>query len=109
MTNAQIIFNARMELLEAGKIQSTGKVYEMETEDGERIRIEEPEELHTFAKWRELGRVVKKGEHAITAVTLWKQGKPKKNPDTGEEIPGKMYFTKAFLFTVGQTEPLESN
>lgn len=47
MTNTEIIENAKM-------------LYSIE------------EELHTFAKWKELGYVPQKGQHAIIKERLWK-------------------------------------
>ena len=55
MTNEQIIFNASMELLKDGIIKSTGRSFTFENENGEKITVNEPEPMHTFAKWKELG------------------------------------------------------
>ncbi len=112
MTNAQIIFNHSCSLLEKGIIKGTGRIFTMENENGEKIQIEEPEPLHTFAIWKQLGRQVKKGEHAITQITIWKQGKDRttKNEETGEEETkeGRMFMKTAFFFTYGQTEAVKA-
>lgn len=105
MTNAQIIFNESMKLMEAGTIKTTGRSFTYETEEGEQITVQEPEVLHTFAAWKENGRQVKKGEHAKAAFQIWKKGKAYKDKD-GNEKPGKMFLTKAFFFTIDQTEPI---
>lgn len=109
MTNAQIIFNASMELMENGTIKGTGRFFTYEDENGEKKQIEEPEALHTYARWQELGRQVKKGQKARAAIQIWKQGKPytTKNKETGadEERAGKMFMKTAYFFTIDQTEP----
>ena len=112
MTNAQLIFNASVKLMEDGTIKGTGRYFEFEDEDGNIQRLEEPEELHTFAAWKERGRVVKKGEKCKARIEIWKQGKAytAKNKDTGEEEErqGKMFMKTAFFFTIDQTEPLKA-
>lgn len=113
MTNQQIIFNESMKLMEAGTIGTTGRTFTYETEDGEKITVKEPEAIHTFAKWKELGRQVKKGEHAKASFMIWKQGKDSKKAQeeaekNGTEAPaGHMFQKKAFFFTLDQTEPIK--
>lgn len=111
MTNAQIIFNESMELMKAGIIGTTGRSFEATNEDGEKVTIYEPEPIHTFSAWKERGRVVKKGEHAKAAFTIWKAGKGKAKEEdanadgeTAESV--KMFMKKAFFFTMDQTEPI---
>lgn len=110
MTNAQIIFNESMELLKEGKIKTTGRSFETENENGEKITINEPEPIHTFAAWKERGRTVKKGEHAVAAFPIWKQGKPKKKKDEDgneTETAGSMFMKMSYFFTIDQTEPVK--
>lgn len=104
MTNAQIIFNASIELMNDGIIKGTGRFFEYEDENGETKKLEEPEALHTYARWQELGRQVKKGEKAKAGLMIWKQGKAYTTKE-GEEKEGKMFMKKAFFFTLEQTEP----
>lgn len=47
MTNEQIIFNERLQLMESGVIRNTGRMMVLELEDGKRKKIFEPEEIHT--------------------------------------------------------------
>lgn len=47
MTNAQIITSARFSLMEQGVIGSTGRMIEIEDENGKRT-VPEPEEIHTY-------------------------------------------------------------
>lgn len=113
MTNAQIIFNASVKLMEDGVIKGTGRMFCFEDEDGTRHELEEPEALHTFATWKELGRVVKKGEKCRARIQIWKYCQGKKQEDVsadadGEaENNGKCYMKTAFFFTLDQTEPLK--
>lgn len=106
MTNQQIIFNESMRLMQDGTIGTTGRKFTYETEDGEKITVKEPEALHTFAAWKENGRQVKKGEHAKAAFQIWKKGKKYTDKD-GNEKERKMFLTKAFFFTIDQTEPIK--
>lgn len=78
MTNTEIIENAKM-------------LYGIE------------EELHTFAKWKELGYVPQKGQHAIIKERLWKSV-TKLNKEGKEET--KMFMTTAALFSESQVTKL---
>lgn len=109
MTNAQIIFNASVQLMNDGVIKGTGRIFTFEDENGEKHELEEPEALHTYAAWQEIGRQVKKGEKAKATITIWKQGKSytTTNNETGaeEEREGRMFMKNAYFFTFDQTEP----
>ena len=50
MTNEQIIFNNRVSLMEEGVIKGTGNIITVENENGEKIQLEEPEELEELEK-----------------------------------------------------------
>lgn len=68
------------------------------------------EEVHTFSKWKSMGRVVKKGEHALFETSLWKFKVRAKDVEETEDVQiehGKMFLAKAFLFGKSQTEVLE--
>jgi hypothetical protein len=106
MTNEAIIFNARCELMEAGKIGTTGRKIELETEDGEKVTMMEPEEIHTFAGWRDRGYIVKKGQHATAKIVIWKHT-VKKAKKEGEEDTEKMFQKLAAFFTPAQVEAIE--
>lgn len=114
MTNAQIIFNASVKLMEDGVIKGTGRVFCFEDENGERHELEEPEALHTFATWKELGRVVKKGEKCCARIQIWKYAAGKKSEDVaanadGEaEDGGRCFMKTAFFFKLDQTEPVKT-
>ena len=112
MTNAQIIFNESMKLMEAGIIGTTGRVFVFEDENGNKKEIQEPEPLHTFARWKEFGYIVKKGEHAKAAFYIWKAGKGKakeEDPNAdGNKEELKMFMKKAFFFTFDQVEKIKT-
>lgn len=113
MTNAQIIFNQSIALMEAGTIKGTGRTFTYEDENGEKHTLEEPEAIHTFARWKEYGRQVKKGEHAKAAFMIWKQGKASKKAQEEAEKNGtdtpqaRLFMKKAFFFTIDQTEEIK--
>lgn len=87
-TNNQIIESISLELIAQKKIGAL-------------------DELHTFARWKQLGYAVKKGEHAIATTSLWKKGKDRKNED-GETVPGHLFLAKSFLFATAQVEPIKA-
>ena len=111
-TNAQIILNESIELMNKGIIGTTGKQIQVINAKGEELTINEPEPIHTFAIWKELGRIVKKGEHAKAQIIIWKAVKKHtelkdKNGNSIEEDSVKMFQKKAFFFTIDQTEEIK--
>lgn len=60
MTNAQIILLQSVKLMEQGILQGTGEFVTVEDQDGNKKQLEIPEQIHTFAAWKELGYQVKK-------------------------------------------------
>ena len=107
MTNEQIIFAARCDLMEQGVIGSTGRTLTFEMEDGTTKTMPEPDEIHTYTFWRDnYGMVPKKGAHAIATLQIWKCGKRKKeNPE--EEDQERMFLTKGFFFSPDQLESVK--
>ena len=111
MTNEQILLNVRYQLMEEGKIGSTGRFFEMQGEDGELKKVPEPEEIHSFSRWKEYGYGVRRGEKAIAKVEIWKYADAKKKdesaPDEEETEAKERIFKKAaFFFYSSQVEPL---
>lgn len=104
MTNAQIIFSAEQELAKDGKIRYTGRTFEAQDEKGQPVIIKETEPIHTFQAWKELGFVVKKGQKAITKLTIWKHT-TKTDKETGEES-SKMFMKTASFFSAEQVEAI---
>lgn len=105
MTNEDIILRERVRLHQAGALQGTGRYLTAETADGKTVTFEIPEEIHTFAAWKELGFSVKKGEHAVTKLTIWKY-KPPKDEDAVADPERHMFMKTAAFFKRSQVEPL---
>lgn len=111
MTNAQIIMNESINLLEAGIIKGTGRMLEavIVDKDGNETKklVEEPEAIHTYAVWQQLGYQVKRGQKAIASFTIWKCVAGKNNDEGSDEQPeNKMFMKKAHFFTMDQVEKI---
>ena len=110
MTNAQIIMNESIRLLEEGIIKGTGRFLEMVCidKDGneEKKMVEEPEPIHTYAAWKQLGYQVKKGQKAKASFTIWKFAEGKKEEESDEEPESKMFMKKSHFFTFDQVEKI---
>ena len=106
MTNAQIIFDASIALMEQGKIKGTGRYITVEDENGNKKQIELPEEIHTFNGWKERGYNVKKGAKSEIKIQIWKHTSKKiKNDETGaEEEKNSLFMKAAAFFTSDQVE-----
>lgn len=114
MTNNEIIFWASVDLMKEGKIGTTGRMFKGVDQKGNEIELPEPEAIHTFAAWKELGYSVKKGQHAVATIMIWKYREKKQtvemtNVETGEsseqEIDvSKMFRKQAFFFSASQVE-----
>ena len=103
ITNQQIILTESLRLMAEGVLKPTGRVFIRELDDGTKQELPEPEPIHTYNGWKELGYQVKKGEHAKAQFPIWKY-KGQKNEETGEEVGGKCYQRIAFWFTFDQVE-----
>lgn len=105
ITNAQIIFDAQQALLEAGKIKPTGRILTFETPDGGKVEFPEAEPIHTFNFWKEAGYMVRKGEHAVAAFTIWKYtSKAKGKTEEEAQDEGYCFMKKAFFFSASQVD-----
>ena len=107
MTNEEIIMDARIALMGEGRIKGTGRYIELTNEEGEEIRVEEPEEIHTFAVWKARGYSVKRGEHAVAKLRIWKHTLKRAEDPEKERDLEKMFMKTAFFFTQDQVEPLK--
>lgn len=105
MTNAQIIFNNSVALMEEGILKGSGIMATVTDEDGNKKQIELPETIHTFAAWKSMGYIVRKGEKAKAAFTIWKYAESKKQNDE-EEAEGRMFMKLAHFFTAEQVEKI---
>lgn len=112
MTNAAIIFNESIRLMELGILKGTGEFVSVEYDDGTTKQIEVPEEIHTFNGWKERCFSVKKGERSQIKFPIWKHTVKKKaeqektgNPLEDAEI-ARMFMKVAAFFTVDQVVPI---
>lgn len=103
MTNGEIILRESLELMKQGILKPTGRVFVQEMPDGSKVELPEPEPIHTYNGWKELGYQVKKGEHAKASFYIWKYS-GKKDEETGEVEIGHCFHKKAFWFTFEQVE-----
>lgn len=107
MTNAQIIFNEAVELMKNGKIGTTGRQFEVEDENGNKMILDEPEDIHTFQAWKKLGYCVKKGEKAVAQFHIWKcVSKEVENSEGMTEEQKKMFMKKASFFSASQVQAM---
>ena len=120
MTNAQIILNESISLMEQGKLKGSGQYAEIETESGT-MTVELPEEIHTFNGWKQLGFSVKKGEKSSIKFPIWKHTTKMLNTDTGNAELDKMntqineqggqtnmFMKMSAWFTASQVEPIKA-
>ncbi|MCM1412582.1 MAG: hypothetical protein NC305_18865 [Lachnospiraceae bacterium] len=118
MTNAQIIFNESVRLMEEGIIGTTGLKIEVVMENGETVSMMEPEPIHTYAAWKSLGFQVKRGETAIAKFLIWKAGKSRQQEDAENaaaensvEISPervRMFMKTAHFFKISQVERISA-
>ena len=119
MTNAQIIFNEAIALMKEGQIGTTGRQLTIEYEkDGEIVKetINEPEPIHTYKEWQNLGMQVQKGQKAVAKFTIWMfTDKPSKAALAAAAAAGKeevdadphYYMKEAAFFSASQVAPTE--
>ena len=134
MTNAQIIFEQSLELMNNGIIGTTGRqiTVEYENEEGQKVKelINEPEEIHTYKEWQNLGQQVQKGQKAVAKFTIWMYAEGKKGKLTKEQADrinsivhhadgskaqegdetqssGHYYMKEAAFFSASQVAPIE--
>lgn len=103
ITNGEIILKQSLELMAQGILKPTGRVFTQQLPDGSTVEFPEPEPIHTYNGWKELGYQVKKGEHAKAQFPIWKW-KGKKDEETGEEVGGRCFQKNSFWFTADQVE-----
>ena len=107
MTNAMIILNESVRLMEEGVLKGTGRFVEIENEDGTTRKLEMPEPIHTFQKCKELGYSVKKGEKSSIKFPIWKYTcKKVENEDGENEDKTNMFMKVASFFTFAQVEKM---
>ena len=114
MTNKEIITTEQERLVAEGVLKYTGRVLELEMEDGEIVQIKEIQPIHTYNAWKSLGYQVKKGEKCVAKFPIWKYStKKRKNEDTGENeevvdaLHGHCFMKVSAFFTNEQVEKIE--
>lgn len=72
------------------------------------------EEVHTFARWKQMGYKVKKGQKALFHTSLWKKSNTKNrqilndsDDKTSEQSSTGMYLCKSYLFGKSQVEEIK--
>lgn len=106
MTNAMIILDESVRLMNEGVLAGTGKFITVENADGTKKQLEMPEAIHTFNGWKERGYAVKKGEKAIAKFTIWKCKSKKVETEDGEEEYNNMFMKTAAFFKFSQVEKI---
>ena len=115
MTNAQIILNESIKLMEAGVLKGTGKRATMKFADGSEKEVEMPEAIHTFNGWKQLGYAVKKGEKSVIKFAIWKYTEKEKAEEekTGnplEDAPiTNMFMKLSAFFRFDQVEKIAAH
>ena len=104
ITNVQIIFNESLKLVQQGIIKSTGKTIVLEMQDGSKKELPEPEPIHTYNGWKELGYQVKRGQKAKASFPIWKYSGQKDEEGNRIKDGGYCFQKKAFWFTFDQVE-----
>ena len=106
MTNEEIIMRNSMELMKQGILKPTGRILIQELPDGQKIEIPEPEPIHTYNGWKELGYQVKKGQKAKASFPIWKYTGEKDEEGNKVKDGGHCFQKKAFWFTFDQVEKI---
>lgn len=64
--------------------------------------------LHTFAEWKKLGYIVKKGEKARLHCDIWMKSNKKVETKDGEEVENDRFYKKlSHFFTADQVTPIQ--
>ena len=121
MTNAEIIFNESINLMNQGIIKGTGEFATFTDDSGNEFEQEIPEEIHTFNGWKERGYSVKKGAKSEIKFAIWKHTRKFLKEDTENEEINKMnaninaqggqtrmFMTMSAFFTMDQVEPIKA-
>lgn len=103
MTNAMIILNESVRLMNEGVLKGTGETVKVINGDGQEIELEMPEEIHTYNGWKKRGYVVKKGEKSNIKFPIWKytekaKAEEEKTGNPIEDAPTTNMFMKVSAF-----------
>lgn len=107
MTNAMIIFNESVKLMEKGILKPTGQKVVIAMADGSK-EFDVPEPIHTYQAWKSMGYQVKKGSKAVAQFPVWKYTNKKKQEDEEEaQEQGHCFMKLSSFFTQEQVEKME--
>jgi len=110
MTNEMIILWESVKLMEQGLLGTTGRTFTVTAEDGSERVLQEPEAIHTFSHWKELGFSVKKGEHALAKFPIWKGVEQAVKDDEGNATEPtrktRLFMKTSAFFSAAQVEPM---
>lgn len=108
MTNAMIILMESVKLMDQGILAGTGETMIVEDPNGNKKELDIPEVIHTYARWKELGYQVQKGQKAIAQFPVWKYTSKKANDETEEQTQenGHCFLKKSSFFKMSQVEKI---
>ena len=114
MTNAMIILTESVKLMEQGLLKPTGEKLRVEDAEGNVKELDVPEEIHTYAKWKEQGFQVQKGQKSNIQFPIWKYVRGKQKAEAAEEVDGEApenqgycRMVNAYFFTKAQVQPIQ--
>ena len=108
--NSQIIFEKEIELAQQGKIPTMERKISVNL-NGETMEINEPSHIYTASQWRNKGYIIRKGEHAVASLYIWRNvnfrpDKDAKTDENGIVQASHMEKKKSWFFSVDQVEPI---
>ena len=106
MTNEMIIMNERVRLMNEGYIGTTGREIEYVDNSGCLHKIKEPDEIHTYQVWKQLGYQVRRGSKAITQLRIWKYVEGRRDDDGNQEEPNRQFMKTASFFCRTQCDEI---
>lgn len=107
MTNATIILNESIRLMQEGVLKGTGEIITVKYDDGHTEDFEVPEPIHTYQAWKTMGYQVRKGEKAVAKFTIWKYAEHKEDNAEDESPSGKMFMKMSAFFKMSQVERIK--
>lgn len=113
MTNAMIILNESIRLMQEGVLKGSGEILTVKYDDGHTEDFEVPEPIHTYQAWKAMGYQVRKGEKAVAKFTIWKYAEHKEDIAaddiaTEDKPMGKMFMKMSAFFKMSQVERIKS-
>lgn len=112
ITNNMIILMESFRLMDEGILKGSGIINEVEI-NGETKKMEMPEEIHTYNRWKQLGYQVQKGEKSKIKFNVWhyrtgRRGTEADGEENVENRGGKCYMQLTAFFTMDQVKRIEA-